>query len=109
MSGNQWVAWVDLSNTDPMPNGCPFTSGSGADWSNPGYTDTSTKLDLSLGYVADKWSAVLYATNACDEDGRPFIMPQMSFEDRQITLRPRAIGIRFGSTEQRMLKKKSHS
>jgi outer membrane receptor protein involved in Fe transport len=88
-------ARVDVSDTDSMPNGFPFNPGTGTDSPNFGYTDSITKVDLSFGYVTDKWSAVLYAENAFDEGGYNFIMPQTFFDDRHMTLRPRTIGVRF--------------
>ena len=88
-------ARVDVSDTDSMPNGFPFNPGTGAASPNFGYTDSITKVDLSFGYVTDKWSAVLYAENAFDEGGYNFIMPQTFFDDRHMTLRPRTIGVRF--------------
>ena len=79
-----------------MTNGFPFTPGqAGVPSANFGYTDDVTKVDLSLGYVTDKWSAVLYAENAFDDDGYTFIMPQTFFDDRHMKLRPRTVGIRF--------------
>jgi outer membrane receptor protein involved in Fe transport len=94
-SGAGLFARVDVSDTDRMPNGFPFNPGTGADSPNFGYTDSITKVDLSIGYVTDNLSAVLYAENAFDDNGYTFIMPQTFFDDRHMTLRPRTIGIRF--------------
>ena len=93
--GNEMFGRMDFSYTDSMPNGFPFSPGTGAPSPNFANTDSITKVDLSIGYVTDKWSAVLYAENALDEDGYTFIMPQTFFDDRHMTLRPRTIGIRF--------------
>ncbi len=93
--GNEMFGRMDFSYTDSMPNGFPFSPGTGAPSPNFANTDSITKVDLSVGYVTDKWSAVLYAENALDEDGYTFIMPQTFFDDRHMTLRPRTIGIRF--------------
>lgn len=97
--GNELVSRVDFSKTDGMPNGFPFVAGTGNDSPNFGYTDSITKVDLSLGYMTDNWSAVLYVENAFDEDGYNFIMPQTFFDDRHMTLRPRTIGVRFTLTK----------
>ena len=94
-SGNELFGRMDFSYTDSMPNGFPFSPGTGAPSPNFAYTDSITKVDLSVGYVTDKWTAVLYAENALDEDGYQFIMPQTFFDDRHMTLRPRTIGVRF--------------
>ena len=97
LSGGNEMFWrVDLSYVDSMTNGFPFTPGQAdVPSANFGYTDEVTKVDLSLGYVTDKWSAVLYAENAFDDDGYTFIMPQTFFDDRHMTLRPRTVGVRF--------------
>lgn len=93
--GDDLYGRMDVSYTDSMPNGFPFSPGTGAPSPNFANTDSITKVDLSIGYVTDKWSAVLYAENALDEDGYQFIMPQTFFDDRHMTLRPRTIGVRF--------------
>lgn len=93
--GNDLYGRMDVSYTDSMPNGFPFSPGTGAPSPNFANTDSITKVDLSIGYVTDKWSAILYAENALDEDGYQFIMPQTFFDDRHMTLRPRTIGVRF--------------
>ena len=94
-SGNEAYGRLDFSHTGDMPNGFPNRVGSNNPSPNYQYVDAYTKIDLSFGWISEKYSVTLYGENILDNDDYIFVMPDTFFDDRHMTLRPRTFGLRF--------------
>ena len=94
---------VNLANQDYMRFRLDYqyhgSSGTRFDRPSPRYRElpSYTNLDLSAGYVADRWEVSLFARNVTNEEQVSLVFPNDLGTypgDRYSLLRPRTIGLR---------------